>query len=176
MMKVKEKLKNVAIIILTMIITFTFFKIIPYNVSFVDGNSMYPQFHNSDVVLCKKLYSKKQIKKEIAYGDVIIASVNYVSYFKTNVIKRVIALPGDTVQIVNGEILVNGETMDLGIDFDEILNTGEYLADEEILTLSEDEYFVVGDNRNASDDSRVFGPVNYKDIKSKVIKILHRRK
>ena len=65
--------------------------------------------------------------------------------------KRIIGLPGETIQIISGRVYINGEILEEPIETEKMLNAG--LAQEPI-TLGENEYFLLGDNRNNSEDSR----------------------
>ena len=81
-------------------------------------------------------------------------------------IKRVIGVPGDRVQIIDGYIYLNGEKYDDPQWTEEILDPG--IAEEEV-TVGEGEYFVVGDNRNDSTDSREFGAVEKSRIMGEAV-------
>lgn len=82
-------------------------------------------------------------------------------------IKRVIGLPGETIQITNGQIMINGQTYREGRNLPAMIDAG--IAAEPV-TLADDEYFVLGDNRNGSQDSRYgsVGNVRNKRVAGKV--------
>ena len=99
-------------------------------------------------------------------GDIIVFRTNASNEAALH-IRRVIGIPGDTIQIVDGRIILNGKTYSEGKEFPKITNAG--LAEDPI-SLESGEYFVLGDNRNNSEDSRYgdIGLVNEKYITGKI--------
>ena len=80
----------------------------------------------------------------------------------STLIKRIIGLPGDTVECINGKIFINDQ------EYDDKYAYG-ITDDFSKVELKEDEYFILGDNRLVSEDSRYFGPVKKNNIKGKII-------
>ena len=109
------------------------------------GDSMAPELRNGDVVLVNRLIYKV---KGPSRGDIVVFRQEEDSHYS---IKRVVGLPGETVQIVEGSLLINGEEPEGDLQVSEIEYAG--LAEEPV-ELGADEYFVIGDNHEASDDSR----------------------
>lgn len=125
----------------------------PYIIS---GPSMLPTYKSGSVVKIDRTFDESELKKD---------TVVIYRYKGKDIVKRIVATPGDFLVIVNGELRVNHEE---GINFDEIDEPG-ILKDEMIL--EEGEYFCMGDNRNNSRDCREYGPITKDDIIGVVEKI-----
>ena len=121
----------------------------------VDGQSMEPNLHTSDYILVEKFSYYFRAPRS---GDVIVFRAPERPDY--NYVKRVIAGPGDRVEIKNGNVYVNGSRLK-----ESYIPTGEPTFVSGTLdinyhkTMSTDQYFVLGDNRNSSSDSRDWGPV-----------------
>ena len=113
----------------------------------VSGSSMETTLSNGDNLIVDKLtYHFKEPKRY----DIIVFPYKYEE--NTYYIKRIIGLPGETVQIIDGYTYINGEQLVSDIYGAEVMEAAGIAA--EPITLGEDEYFVLGANRNHSSDSR----------------------
>ena len=127
--------------------------------STVSGESMENTLSNGT-----KLLSINREFKKIKRGD-IVSILFYEGDKRGNMVKRVIALPNETINIKSNKVYINGKLLDEPYAY----YSGESKDDLEV-TLSEEAYFVMGDNRLASIDSRVFGPIDEKLIVGVILK------
>lgn len=111
----------------------------------VIGDSMLPNFENGQIVLANRL---QYFFAEPKVGD-IIAFQPYGNETVHFYVKRIVGVPGDVLQIRYGELYRNGEVVDK--EFDKIEDAGNLVNE---ITLEANQYFVLGDNRNSSEDSR----------------------
>lgn len=132
----------------------------------VDGSSMEPNIHTGErVVVNKLLYRLRHPER----GEIIILRAPE----GKNYIKRVIALPGETIK-VNGDVVrIDGKKLDEPYLADAVAkaakagytyNDLDYPDDDSIVTVPKDSVFVMGDNRSYSQDSRSIGFIKYKDV------------
>lgn len=126
----------------------------------INGASMEPNFHNGEFILTNKILYKFTNPLR---GDVVI--------FKSprnkdiDYIKRIIGLPGDTVELKNNALYVNDVRVpEPYLAPDVFIFGGSYLKEGDPIIVPPGKYFVVGDNRPHSSDSREFGPIAKEDF------------
>lgn len=134
----------------------------------VEGQSMMPKLHDQDRIFVNKfIYPLREWlgdKEPIKRGDIVV--LLFPNDPSKSYIKRVVGLPGERVEIQDGKLFVNGEQID-----EPYLNT-DYLSHDSTPTpieVTSHHYFVMGDNRNNSSDSRSWGLVPEKYIYGKAI-------
>lgn len=132
----------------------------------VDGLSMSPTFHHSDILLSYLLPVRfNQLEK----GDVVVFhSPNEADKL---FIKRIIALPGDSVKVQEGSVFLNGEKLDESsyLASDVMTYGGAFLQDGEAKTVPDGTLVVMGDNRDNSADSRAWGFLDKQKLVGKSI-------
>ncbi len=135
---------------------------------YVKGSSMEPNFHHGDFLVINKLEVRLH---DMGRGDVVICRMREGSY-QENIIKRVIGLPGDVIDWKKNDtgvydLYINGKYMAEPYIKDNVKEIGNVLYP---YTVPEHSYFVMGDNRNASTDSRrsSIGVVEQKQIVGRV--------
>lgn len=132
----------------------------------VSGLSMFPNFHDKEYILTDKVSYKFG---EPQRGDVVVfkapEAANCPEGTGCDFIKRIIGLPGEQVQLINKHFFINGRQLDESnyLASTVVTDPGQYIANRTI-TLGPNEYFVSGDNRPHSSDSRAWGPITKDEI------------
>lgn len=131
---------------------------------FVRGQSMEPNFENGDYLIIDEI-SYRFVEPQ--RGEVVV--FKYPNNPSQRYIKRIIGLPGDTIEIREGLVMIQeGEESKILDESTYLAQNIQTLGDAKV-SLNENEYFVLGDNRTLSSDSRRWGPIEKKDIIGKVI-------
>ena len=125
----------------------------------VSGNSMHPNFEDRDYLLVDEISFRF---REPERGEVIVfrAPAEPTSRY----IKRIIGLPNETVEIKDGFVFISNDDKTELLDESEYLASGVFTSGNLNITLKDNEYFVLGDNRLFSSDSRVWGILPEKNI------------
>ncbi len=157
-------LLKVVVISLAIIIPIRYFLIQPF---YVKGASMEPNFHDHEYLIIDEISYRFNPPKR---GEIVV--FRYPRDPQEYFIKRIIGLPGEKVELKDGKIMIYNQDNPDGFFLLE-----PYLPDgtktygglgQEQVELEEGEYFVMGDNRNSSKDSRSFGPVDRSFITGRV--------
>lgn len=143
---IKENYSYVLIVILILLIRT--YIVTPIK---VNGTSMYPTLKQNEIMILNKIGLKSGIDR---FDIVVVKTEN------TRIIKRVIGLPGESVMYEDGKLYINGKYVE---DNYSLSKTKDF----DNIVLKDDEYFVLGDNREVSKDSRIIGPVNKNQILGK---------
>ncbi len=149
---------TVALLSLIFLLTRVFF-----GIAVVEGSSMNPNYMDSDLVLFTRVHGT------LDRGDVVLVRPDD----DRVLIKRVVGLPGEEVYIDQrtGAVMIDGEELEEAYIQG---STRRSSIEEYPITLGEDEYFVLGDNRENSMDSRDYGPVSSGQIKGEILVILRK--
>lgn len=160
-----EVIKVVAVVFLSAIIIRTFV----FQPFVVEGSSMEKNFHNGEYLFIEKISYKLKNPRR---GDVVV--FRYPRDVRYNYIKRVIGLPGEKIQITNGQVAINDKIL-----VEDYVGEGQQtLVDNKPelnyeITLESNQYFVLGDNRAHSSDSREWGPLDERFIVGRSALVLY---
>lgn len=146
-MNIKKFIKDLIpyVIIFVVVVVVRVYFITPVKVS---GDSMSPALNNGDILLLNKYYTDYERFNIVVLNESVIGDA---------VIKRIVGMPGEEIEIENGSLYINK------LKYEDIFS--DYImGDMESIILGENEYFVLGDNREVSLDSRSFGAVNESDL------------
>lgn len=146
-------------IIIAIIIAFIL-KAFLFDITQVSGTSMLPNLHNLDRIAIEKVCL---ISKNFTRGEIVILDPGPKGQ-KLTYIKRIVGLPGETVQIRNGLVYINSKLLP-----EKYLAKNTLTFPNMLIKVPSDAVFVLGDNRNVSEDSRYLGPIPINNLKGHAI-------
>ena len=131
----------------------------------ITGSSMEPNLHNGEMIIAEKVSSKLSRFKR---GDIVV--FKQPENKQIFVIKRIIGLPGESLTLKREGIYTEGNLID-----ESFLTTGTlpFSGDEEVIKIPNDSYYLMGDNRGNSTDSRKWGPIAREDIVGKAVLVFN---
>lgn len=159
MNKIKEIIKEDKWLILATVLVLILRFTNTLSINIVSGQSMMPNYHNFEFTVGSCI-------GDIQRGDVVVARPYEQNGDKRRVIKRVVGLPGETVEFKFGTLYINGEI------YDEFYLDNDYIQNSRTqnwtIVLKDGEYLILGDNRDNSHDGRYYGAVTEDQIIQKI--------
>ncbi len=151
------EITKIVVISLAIIVPVRYYLIKPF---YVKGASMMPNFENHEYLIIDEIsYRFNQPRR----GDAVV--IRYPLEESQYFIKRIVGLPGERIRIAGGNVYIYNQDKPLGEMLSEPYLAGDVRTFGDVdLVLAEGQYYVMGDNRGASLDSRVFGPVTRSEI------------
>ena len=125
----------------------------------VRGGSMYPTLEDGSIALSGLINMHNGVER----FDIVTVFQDYKDQY---LIKRVIGLPGETVEFRDNELYIDGQLLEQPFLDEEYTSTYDEFTGDFKIVLEDDQYFLMGDNRPNSSDSRVYGPFTLEDITS----------
>lgn len=126
----------------------------------VQGNSMVPIFHTGDYLITEKVSYRFRNPQ---YGEIIV--LKNPRDESQDFIKRIIAVPGDTIKILSNTVYLNNQPLPENyLPPGTLTKSGAFLEEGSLIKVASNQYFVFGDNRDHSSDSREWGPVTKEEI------------
>ena len=154
------EISKIVIIALLIVVPIRYFVFQPF---FVRGQSMEPNFHGGDYLIVDELSYQFRAPER---GEVVV--FKYPNDPSQRYIKRIVGLPGETIKIESGKVFIHQDGEPSSLNELDYLSQVVYTPGDVQITLSKDEYFVLGDNRSLSADSRRWGPLPEEDIIGRV--------
>lgn len=151
---------QIVLISSAIIIPIRYFLVQPF---YVKGASMEPNFYDHEYLIIDELSYRMRNPER---GEIVV--FRYPRDPSQFFIKRVIGLPGETVEVTGGNVIIFNESHPNGLTLEETYLGDVHTNGKDRVTLGENEYFVMGDNRDESLDSRSFGPIHRSDLIGRV--------
>lgn len=131
----------------------------------VSGPSMEPTLHDKDQIIVEKISKYFSINR----GDIVTINEKNAEHPDNLLIKRIIGLPGEKIELKDGKVFVDEQVLQEDYLTQGVVTHADPIRNEQVVTLGKNEYYVLGDNRPVSKDSRRIGTVHKNQIIGKLL-------